>query len=146
MCTQIDDKATKVMNKNLKNTGNIAWKVVKVVENDYYAPMREGLKYKRKKRNTEIQPVKSNAYYPKAIGAGVFHLFRSRKIGREMLKAMKELPYYYGDKLKLIKVFYGKKDFHGIGTGTGFTYSLRIVLDRHELNTVCVKGFKFVED
>ena len=143
MCTKVDDKVTEIKRKRLKNKNNIGWKIVEVEDNGRYkAPFYEYF-YNLKVKNITN---KSIQVHNNGVHGGVFHLLTARSAGRSLLKVLKSKDHWMSIKhMKLVKVFYDKKDFYGVGNAVNFSDIVMEALKTHKNNTTCVKGFSFPE-
>ena len=149
MCTRIDIDATRT--KKLKPTDNIGWKIVEVRNGKYYAPMQPGYKCSWQpgyKYSCDENRETASQWYPyrdEQVGQGFFHLFSTRRIGREIRNAIKAHVSGYKKQYKVVKVFYDKKDFYGVGNGVQFGGYLMDILDKHKNDSTCVKAFTFAK-
>ena len=117
MCTLIHEEETKAKKAKLKSTNNVGWKIVSVTGRRYFAPMQKLYQYSLGK-NVDTKSVLRYSWRGRPeVTAGVFHLFNTRKIGREIINAMNCYDYYKAKTLKLVKVLYDKEDFYCTGEG-----------------------------
>jgi len=144
----INEKATEAIKKKLKRTKNVAWKIVEIVGEDYIAPMRWRHVYNRTAKNKVTGFLSFYRGYRiecrGAIAGGVFHFCRTREIARVMLRILKASRCGF-QSYKVVKVFYDKKDFFGIGNSVNFSDTHQTELDQYENNAICTTAFTFAK-
>ena len=160
MCTLINEEDTQRLKKNLKKTGNLAWKVVVVdIETGVLSAPLMGNDYYEKQFNRTNENISRYRGYKRdiqgALRGGVFHLCRTREDARLMFSIIKDSGMFIIDrwcynmsankKLKIMRVSYNKKDFRGIGKSVNFSTTAQRELNKMGNNAICVRAFKFVK-
>jgi len=148
MCTIIDKRATKIEKKKLKKTGKShAWKVVRVVKDEWRAPYYAS-RYNKVGMNKANGPLRT---YWDEIHGGAFHCFLTRKLARTLIIAQlkRDLKSGWFDeemlsrKYKVVKVIFNAKDFVCIGRQRAIDKQAWDLPQGNE--SICITKFKFAE-
>ena len=151
MCTRVSPTETERKRKTLKPKNNIGWKIVKVKENgDYVSSQVRHWSYTKTGENVAIDMDYGFSLHSSDTVKydGVFHLFASRNIARTILHKYLELyPSLLttGNKFRVVKVHYKKKDFVCAGTSDSIAPPMADTFAKFKFDALCVEKFKFAE-